>query len=100
MKFRRTRRSQHPPNPSPTSRKTGRIATSASPTPIQNLLTIARIKDEAASNQITSMEISGQRLMLQSNGSPILMDGSRHPRLTKTRPGEKLDEVLEMLRNF
>lgn len=70
------------------------------PHPIQNLLTIARIKAEAASNQITSVEISAQRLMLQRNGSPILMDGSRYPRLTKTKPPEKLDEALEMLRNF
>ena len=46
------------------------------PHPIQNLLTIARINAEAASNQITSVEISGQRLMLQRNGSPILMGGS------------------------
>ena len=70
------------------------------PHPIQNLLTIARIKAEAASNQITSVEISGQRLMLQRNGSPILMDGSRYPRLAKTKPGDKLDEALEMLKNF
>ena len=70
------------------------------PHPIQNLLTIARIKAEAASNQITSVEISAQRLMLQRNGSPILMDGSRYPRLAKTKPGEKLDEALDMLRNF
>ncbi|MEP2775076.1 MAG: transcription-repair coupling factor [Luteolibacter sp.] len=70
------------------------------PHPIQNLLTIARIKAEATSNQITSVEISGQRLMLQRNGSPILMDGSRYPRLAKTKPGEKLGEALEMLRNF
>jgi transcription-repair coupling factor (superfamily II helicase) len=70
------------------------------PHPIQNLLTIARIKAEAASNQITSVEISGQRLMLQRNGSPILLDGSRYPRLAKTKPGEKLDEALEMLKNF
>ncbi|MGJ8642367.1 MAG: transcription-repair coupling factor [Luteolibacter sp.] len=70
------------------------------PHPINNLLTIARIKAEAASNQITSVEISGQRLMLQRNGSPILMDGSRYPRLAKTKPGEKLDETLEMLQNF
>jgi len=46
------------------------------------------------------VEISGQRLMLQRNGSPILMDGSRYPRLVKTKPGEKLEEALEMLRNF
>jgi|TARA_B110000037_G_scaffold195370_1_gene231721 transcription-repair coupling factor (superfamily II helicase) len=70
------------------------------PHPIQNLFTIARIKAEAASNQITSVEISGQRLMLQRNGSPILMDGSRYPRLAKVKPGEKLEEALEMLKNF
>jgi hypothetical protein len=46
------------------------------------------------------VEISGQRLMLQRNGSPILLDGSRYPRLAKTKPGEKLQEALEMLRNF
>ncbi|WP_411827891.1 transcription-repair coupling factor [Luteolibacter sp. AS25] len=70
------------------------------PHPIKNLFTIARIKAEAASNKITSVELSAQRLMLQRNGSPILMDGSRYPRLAKTKPGEKLDEALEMLKNF
>jgi transcription-repair coupling factor (superfamily II helicase) len=70
------------------------------PEPVKHLLTIARIKAEAASHQITSVEISGQRLMLQRNGSPILMDGSRHPRLAKTKPPEKLQEALEMLRIF
>ena len=70
------------------------------PEPVKHLLTIARIKAEAASNQITSVEISGQRLMLQRNGSPILLDGSRYPRLAKTKPGEKLNEALEMLQNF
>jgi transcription-repair coupling factor (superfamily II helicase) len=70
------------------------------PAPVKHLLTIARIKAEAASNKISSVEISGQRLMLQRNGSPILMDGSRYPRLAKTKPCEKLNETLEMLRNF
>ncbi len=70
------------------------------PEPVKNLLTIARIKAEAAANGVASVEISRQRLMLQRNGSPILMDGSRYPRLTKTKPGEKLAEALEMLRNF
>ena len=70
------------------------------PEPVKHLLTIARIKAVAASNKISSVEISGQRLMLQRNGSPILMDGSRYPRLAKTKPGEKLNETLEMLRNF
>ena len=70
------------------------------PEPVKNLLTIARIKAEAASNNVSSVEISGQRLMLQRNGSPILLDGSRYPRLAKTKLGEKLNETLEMLRNF
>ena len=70
------------------------------PHAVRNLLTIARIKAEAASNQITSVEISGQRLMLQRNGSPILMDGSRYPRLAKTKPRDILAEALEMLQNF
>jgi transcription-repair coupling factor (superfamily II helicase) len=70
------------------------------PEPAKHLLTIARIKAEAASNKISSVEISGQRLMLQRNGSPILMDGSRYPRLVKSKPEEKLEEALEMLRNF
>ena len=70
------------------------------PHPIKNLLTIARIKVEAASNQITSVKISSQRLMLQRSGSPILLDGSRFPRLTKIKPAEKLGEALEMLQNF
>jgi hypothetical protein len=38
--------------------------------------------------------------MLQRNGSPILMDGSRYPRLAKTKPTEKLEGALEMLENF
>ncbi len=70
------------------------------PHPVKSLLTISRIKAEAASHQITSVEISGQRLMLQRNGSPILLEGSRYPRLAKTKPSEKLEEALEMLRNF
>ena len=69
------------------------------PHPIQNLLALAQIKAEAASNQITSVEISARRLMPQRNGSAILMDGSRYPRLAKTKPREELDEALEMLRN-
>ena len=70
------------------------------PDPVKNLLTIARIKAEAASNNVSSVELSGQRLILHRNGSPILLDGSRFPRLTKSKPAEKLEEALEMLRNF
>jgi transcription-repair coupling factor (superfamily II helicase) len=70
------------------------------PDPVKLLITIARIKAEAAANNVASVEITGQRLILQKNGSPILLDGSRYPRLTKTKPAEMLNEALEMLRNF
>ena len=68
--------------------------------PVKNLFTIARIKAEAASNSVTSVELSKQRLILHRNGSPILLDGSRFPRLAKSKPAEKLEESLEMLENF
>jgi len=45
----------------------------------ENLLTIARIKAEAATNNVSSVELSAQRLILHRNGSPILLDGSRFP---------------------
>lgn len=70
------------------------------PEPVKHLLTTARIKAEAASNSVASVEISGQRLILQRNGHPILLDGSRYPRLMKSNPEEKLIEALEMLQNF
>ncbi len=70
------------------------------PESVKHLITCARIKAEAAANQISSVEISAQRLILHRNGSPILLDGSRFPRLEKIKPAEKLAEVLELLRKF
>ena len=70
------------------------------PEAVSHLLTIARIKAAAAANNISSIEISGQRLMLQRNGSPILLDGSRYPRLMQAKPADMLHETLQLLRNF
>ncbi|MEY3394627.1 MAG: transcription-repair coupling factor, partial [Verrucomicrobiota bacterium] len=70
------------------------------PEAVSHLLTIARIKASAAANNISSIEISGQRLMLQRNGSPILLDGSRYPRLMQAKPADMLHETLQLLRNF
>jgi len=61
------------------------------------LLTIARIKSLAAQNDIQSVEIQGQRLMLHRNGSYILLAERRFPRLETVRPAERLKETLDLL---
>jgi transcription-repair coupling factor (superfamily II helicase) len=63
-----------------------------------NLLHIARIKALAAAQNIASVEISGQRLMLHRNGDYIMLDGRRFPRLKAASPATKLAETIAMLR--
>jgi transcription-repair coupling factor (superfamily II helicase) len=63
-----------------------------------NLLQIARIKALAAAENINSVEINGQRLMLYRNGDYILLEGRRFPRLKSETPTAKLTETIEMLR--
>jgi transcription-repair coupling factor (superfamily II helicase) len=65
-----------------------------------NLLHIARIKALAAAENIASVEIQGQRLMLHRNGDYILLEGRRFPRLKAASPQGKLMETIEMLRAF
>jgi transcription-repair coupling factor (superfamily II helicase) len=66
------------------------------PDPVANLLRLNRVKIRAAGKKITTVEIKGQKLTLGRNGSPIMID-NRHPRLTSTEPGAKLDETLKLL---
>ena len=70
------------------------------PAPAARLLQIARIKALAAVNGISSVEIQGQRLMLQKNGEYILLDGRRFPRLQSARNETKLHEAIDMLRTY
>ena len=65
-----------------------------------NLLQIARIKALAAGENINSVEISAQRLMLHRGGDYILLEGRRFPRLKAASPQGKLAETIEMLRTF
>ncbi|MEI6177692.1 MAG: transcription-repair coupling factor [Verrucomicrobiota bacterium] len=65
-----------------------------------HLLQIARIKALAAAEDIASVEIQGQRLMLHRNGDYILLEGRRFPRLKAESPHGKLKEAVEMLRAF
>jgi transcription-repair coupling factor (superfamily II helicase) len=70
------------------------------PAAAQNLLAIARIKALAARQGISSVEISGQRLMLHRNGDYIMLEGRRFPRLKADCPAEKLTETTAMLRSM
>jgi transcription-repair coupling factor (superfamily II helicase) len=62
-----------------------------------NLLHIARIKALAAAENIASVEIQCQRLMLHRCGDYILLEGRRFPNLMATNPGGKLSETIKML---
>ena len=70
------------------------------PAAAANLLQLARIKALAASHQISSVELAGQRLMLHRHGHYILLEGRRFPRLKATTPAAKLAETIAMLRVF
>jgi transcription-repair coupling factor (superfamily II helicase) len=62
------------------------------------LITVGRIRLVAAGKGVASVEIKGQRLMLQRGGDYIMLEGRRFPRLTSVEPKKKLHEALEMLR--
>nr|WP_226895697.1 transcription-repair coupling factor [Luteolibacter marinus] len=68
------------------------------PGPAANLVTVGRLRLSAAGKGVSSVEIKGQRLMLQRGGDYIMLEGRRFPRLVSVEPAEKLLEALEMLR--
>ena len=67
---------------------------------MENLLSIARIKSLAAANDIQSVEIQGQRLMLFRNGAYILLAERRFPRLESAEPIARLNETIDLLRSM
>ncbi len=69
------------------------------PQQARNLLTTHKIKILASRRNISAVEISGQKLMLTRNKDYILLD-RRFPRLTKTRPTDKLRETLKFLQDM
>jgi transcription-repair coupling factor (superfamily II helicase) len=61
------------------------------PEPVKNLLTIARIKAEAASNNVSSVEISGQRLIVVQSRQVIEECDPRRKRETRLSRKPKLN---------
>ena len=67
---------------------------------MSNLLEITRIKILASNHGINSVEIQGQRLMLERNGGYILVGERRFPRLEAHKPVSRLAETLALLRTM
>jgi len=70
------------------------------PEPAANLVDVTRLRLIAGSKGVASIEIKGQRLMLQRNGDYIMLEGRRFPRLTSEKPDEKLAESIAMLQSL
>ncbi|MGE9270439.1 MAG: transcription-repair coupling factor [Verrucomicrobiales bacterium] len=70
------------------------------PRETSNLVDVARLRLIAGTKSVQSIEIKGQRLMLQRNGDYIMLEGRRFPRLTSTSPAAKLDESIQLLRTL
>jgi transcription-repair coupling factor (superfamily II helicase) len=70
------------------------------PQAVSNLLEITRIKILASNHGINSVEIQGQRLMLERNGGYILVGERRFPRLEAHKPVSRLAETLALLRTM
>ncbi len=69
------------------------------PRQARNLLIAHKIKIIATRRNISTVEISGQKLLLTRNKDYILLD-RRFPRLNKIRPSDKLREALKFLREM
>lgn len=67
------------------------------PKEAENLVDVSRLRLLAGAKNVQSIEIKGQRLMLQRNGDYIMLEGRRFPRLTRTTPQEKLGEALNLV---
>ena len=69
------------------------------PREARHLLAVQKIRLLASRRNISMVEVSGQKLMLTRNKDYILID-KRFPRLTKTKPADKLAETLRMMQTM
>jgi transcription-repair coupling factor (superfamily II helicase) len=66
------------------------------PAPLELLLQIGELKILAAERGISVIEVKEDRLMLTRNND-FVMIGSKFPRLTKTKAGDRLKEIKKLL---
>ncbi len=80
-------------------RKTWRDRFGPLPEAAENLLVMTEIKLAAGSRKITQVETRDGKLILTRGGDYVQIDG-KFPRLTATNAGERLREILAMLRGL
>ncbi len=80
-------------------RKTWRDRFGPLPEAAENLLLTTEIKLAAAARKMTVVEVREDKAMLTRNGELIQIAG-KFPRLAATRPGERLRELLALIRAF
>jgi transcription-repair coupling factor (superfamily II helicase) len=69
------------------------------PESAENLLMLTELKISAAARKIASIEVREDRAMLMRNGDYVQI-GGKFPRLHSTDAGERLREVLKLVRAF
>jgi len=70
------------------------------PAPADHLLGVARLRLEAAGAGAETVEIKGDRLMIQRNGGYLMLDDRRFPRLSSSHPASMLRESIEWLESL
>lgn len=80
-------------------RKTWRDRFGPLPDAAENLLLMTEIKLAAAARKITQVEVREGKLILTRGGDYVQI-GGKFPRLTAATPGERLREVLAMIRSL
>jgi transcription-repair coupling factor (superfamily II helicase) len=69
------------------------------PAPAENLLTLGRLRLAASKARVQQVEVREDRVILTRHGEP-LQAGGRFPRLKSSAPGEKVEEIFDLLRHF
>ncbi len=80
-------------------RKTWRDRFGPLPEAAENLLVMTEIKLAAAARKITQIEVRDGKLILTRGGDYVQI-GGKFPRLTAGAPGERLSEILAMIRSL
>ena len=70
------------------------------PRPARNLIKVTRLRFEATMASVETVEIRGDRLMVQRNGGFLMVNNRQFPRLRSKHPSSMLSEAIEWLESL